>query len=1175
MSTQNPDPSAQPPSPEPFFSPMHDEPGYQALSGGKLESRDIHATNVVSGSQYIQQQTIYQGADNSSLGERLDSTVSALSDHLGTQSLFVQQGISSPVSEQQDRALVLKALGKAYWGALDSSLQGVASIRLTVLERINLAPTEEYFSWLLPQKERLLSEKTTILDVYDEMNTGLLILGNPGAGKSTLLYQLAQALIKRAQQDEQHPIPVVLNLSLWATRRLPLEDWIIEQLELRYAIPRKLGQCWQQKERWLLLLDGLDEVALAARPACVEVINTYLSARAHLVSPVVCSRLENYEALPVPLRLTGTVVVQPLTPEQIDAYFNKAGLSLAAVREVVQRNPVLHQLLTTPLMLSVVTLAYRDKAVVDLLQLGSADEQQRHIFASYLERMLPLEGKRSPPSSQKMLHTLVWLAQRMRERSQSILYLEQLQPDWLPSGWTQQAYAWAAVRIPAILIGSCVSLGILQVLSEGFVSPLDNLLLGGVVGGLSTYMPRVKPFRTLRSLLAVAGLLGLFVGLSIALLCYPHAFALDRTLKGICFGIGTILLTLLFACWSLAFHQTTNIAENDTGRRRPIWRRMLTNNALRQGLLVGVLFGGSYGLSTGLIGTDPGYGLSDGLFYALNWGLCGVSISLLLGYIPRIIAPTEILMWSWKRLWSHLKQGEHIRRALLLALVIALCTGLSKWLSWVSDGELSKGLSDGLGIALGSGLSAASGYWLLIGLFQGVSSTSFREHQRAIPNQGIRRSGRNGLVMGLLASIIAAMIGGGAFLVSSVLFGTLSSWPNLLSVGPSSWLGIGGDYICLLTICTDFSVVLNIGWQTGLVVGLLVTLFMGGLAWWRHWVLRFLLCCNGTLSWHIVSLLDEAAHRTLLHKEGGGYRFAHDLFRNYLATLEPLSIRGTVAQGVPQVDSTFGEEIASPSAPCRRVGFDQEKRKATLLNVVLLLIALASGVSIFGGVHQNIQDVNDASAVATTQIVSQDATATAQPKANSTAEALANALPIAYPPHNQFPVLSDSLEDIDSQGDNEDVSTSNGFCKLIINMNSGIQESCSAAKKFTNFVYEVQMKIIKGDGGGIAFRSDSTNLQFYYFAINQHGSYSVHAVISSGYDVVLAHGFSSAIHEGPKQTNLVAAVVRGQIIELYVNLKRVAVVGCSIFTHGEIGLIVTEVRHRTEVIFQNAKVWKL
>src|SRR5207249_4860172 len=98
-----------------------------------------------------------------------------------------------------------------YREALESSLQGVAEIALALREQLDLPEAPQPASWKLPHKERLLPEGTSILDVYDETSTGLLILGAPGAGKSTLLYKLAHALLTRAAQEENHPLPVVLN----------------------------------------------------------------------------------------------------------------------------------------------------------------------------------------------------------------------------------------------------------------------------------------------------------------------------------------------------------------------------------------------------------------------------------------------------------------------------------------------------------------------------------------------------------------------------------------------------------------------------------------------------------------------------------------------------------------------------------------------------------------------------------------------------------------------------------------------------------------------------------------------------------------------------------------------------------------------------------------------------
>jgi KaiC/GvpD/RAD55 family RecA-like ATPase len=67
MSEQDQDASARLPAPEPSFPLMPGVEGYSSPSGGSIEAHDIYATNVVSGSQYIHQQTIYQGAGNRSL----------------------------------------------------------------------------------------------------------------------------------------------------------------------------------------------------------------------------------------------------------------------------------------------------------------------------------------------------------------------------------------------------------------------------------------------------------------------------------------------------------------------------------------------------------------------------------------------------------------------------------------------------------------------------------------------------------------------------------------------------------------------------------------------------------------------------------------------------------------------------------------------------------------------------------------------------------------------------------------------------------------------------------------------------------------------------------------------------------------------------------------------------
>jgi predicted NACHT family NTPase len=50
----------------------------------------------------------------------------------------------------------------------------------------------------------------------------LLILGAPGSGKTTTLLELARSLIAASEAHADEPVPVVLNLSSWANKQLPI-----------------------------------------------------------------------------------------------------------------------------------------------------------------------------------------------------------------------------------------------------------------------------------------------------------------------------------------------------------------------------------------------------------------------------------------------------------------------------------------------------------------------------------------------------------------------------------------------------------------------------------------------------------------------------------------------------------------------------------------------------------------------------------------------------------------------------------------------------------------------------------------------------------------------------------------------------------------------------------------
>jgi hypothetical protein len=80
---------------------------------------------------------------------------------------------------------------------------------------------------------------------------------------------------------------------------------------------------------------------------------------------------------------------------------------------------------------------------------------------------------------------------------------------------------------------------------------------------------------------------------------------------------------------------------------------------------------------------------------------------------------------------------------------------------------------------------------------------------------------------------------------------------------------------------------LIIGLGVGLLVGLFLGLRNGGIAYFRHYVLRFLLWRNDYAPLTYIRFLDYAAERVFLHKVGGGYIFTHRLLMEYFATLRP------------------------------------------------------------------------------------------------------------------------------------------------------------------------------------------------------------------------------------------------------------------------------------------------
>lgn len=80
---------------------------------------------------------------------------------------------------------------------------------------------------------------------------------------------------------------------------------------------------------------------------------------------------------------------------------------------------------------------------------------------------------------------------------------------------------------------------------------------------------------------------------------------------------------------------------------------------------------------------------------------------------------------------------------------------------------------------------------------------------------------------------------------------------------------------------------------------------------------------------------------------------------------------------------------------------------------------------------------------------------------------------------------------------------------------------------------------------------------------------------SEDHATILASGPSSSINTGLGQSNIIAVVVQGSSLDLYVNYEKVAHVTDNTYSHGQIGVFVGDSGNAADGVFSNVKVWML
>jgi len=201
---------------------------------------------------------------------------------------------------------------------------------------------------------------------------------------------------------------------------------------------------------------------------------------------------------------------------------------------------------------------------------------------------------------------------------------------------------------------------------------------------------------------------------------------------------------------------------------------------------------------------------------------------------------------------------------------------------------------------------------------------------------------------------------------------------------------------------------------------------------------------------------------------------------------------------------------------------------------------------------------------------------------NATAIATSDAIAVShrpYPPQGAKLVLEDSLQDT-SHGYGWETDSANcqfpgdGYHITIDALPDYF--SCFGSKTdFSNFVFESRMTILRGDAGGLVFRADPNNSKYYEFEVDHNGHYGFYEYTALDSNVTGASGQISGFHTGAGQSNLVAVKVEGNEITFYDNYHFIMTVTYYDFSHGQIGFEASSYTDPTEVVFTDAKVWKI
>lgn len=303
---------------------------------------------------------------------------------------------------------------------------------------VGLVPTSphEVSSGVLTELSVDVPNRHSIWEFLDRSNpVALAVIGGPGSGKTTLLRHVAR-LVARTPRRRPRAVPVLLELRdrmvIVATDPRPTLPEVIRTAVPTFGISEPSGWWEDQLSRGkcLVLFDGLDEVAsMADRRALATWIETQIDCYPdnHYV---ITSRPHGYQTALI--KQARVLQVRPFTDEQVRYFLHgwyraverttrdydsrtadrHAEMQAAALLERLAHVPVLYDLTTNPLLLTMIANVHRYRGALP----GSRADLYGEVCQVMLWRRQETKGLPNDLAGPRKLRLLAQLAFLMMQQ---------------------------------------------------------------------------------------------------------------------------------------------------------------------------------------------------------------------------------------------------------------------------------------------------------------------------------------------------------------------------------------------------------------------------------------------------------------------------------------------------------------------------------------------------------------------------------------------------------------------------------------------------------------------------------------------------------------------------------------------------------------------------------------